>query len=209
MAEKNVFDKAIPYIKRWFFSSLLLIPAWTMLEQYWMALSTNILLAVNYPYPLFVRPLFFVIDNVDLMIHEGGHTIFGFFGWRFLTILGGSLMTWLIPFLLFLTAWHKKQRIVAQMSLFFLSNAWFGAAAYCADAYWRDLPLIGNLPKSAHDYYNMLTALGWLENYRTVAWVMYSIGFFILILCLVWPIFEKEEKRIFDLDKELKRTGLL
>lgn len=208
MKKQNLFDRALPKIKRWFFSFLLFFPGWIMVEQYWMALSRNILMAINYPYPFFFKPLFFVIDTIDLLIHEGGHTIFGFFGWRFLTILGGSLMTWIIPFSVFLSAWYKRQRIIAQISLFFLSHSWFSAAAYCADAYWRDLPLIGNLPKSAHDYYNMLTDLGLLEQYRTVAWIMYSVAFLIFLLSILWPLFEIKERELIDLSKELKKSGL-
>lgn len=202
-------DKIIPFIKKWAVSVLLFVPGWIMVEQYWISFTTNIMFAVNYPYPFFLSPLFFVLDATTLLIHEGGHTIFGFLGWRFLTILGGSLMSWLIPFLIFVSAWVKKQRFVAQFSLFWLAYAWFSSAAYCMDAYNQNLPLIGNLPKSVHDYTNMLSMLNILDKYQTVAWIMFSISFIILILSIIWPLFEKKELAIVDLRNELKKSGLL
>ena len=36
------------------------------------------------------------IHGIDLIFHEAGHVIFGFFG-QFLAVLGGSLMQVLIP----------------------------------------------------------------------------------------------------------------
>ncbi len=203
---EKYIDKIIPFFKKWGVSFLLFIPGWIMVEQYWLSLTSNIMFAVNYPYPLFLNAVFFVIDATTLLIHEAGHTLFGFFGWRFLTILGGSLMSWLIPFLIFLSAWYKKQRFVAQFSLFWLSYAWFSSAAYCADAYHQNLPLIGNLPKSAHDYTNMLSMLNILDKYQTVAWIMFSISLAILILCFIWPMFKKEELDTVDLSVELKKA---
>ena len=82
---------------------------WIILKQFWMAINVNILFAVQYQYPKGMGLIMFVVDNVSLLIHEAGHMIFGIFGWRFLGILGGTLLEILIPFLLFLTAWNKKQ----------------------------------------------------------------------------------------------------
>ncbi|MFV1885053.1 MAG: hypothetical protein ACMZ7B_11235 [Balneola sp.] len=208
MTIETYIDNVIPFLKKWGVSMLLFVPGWILVEQYWVSFNTNILFAVNYPYPFFLSPIFFILDASTLLIHEGGHTIFGFLGWRFLTILGGSLMSWLIPFLIFVSAWYKNQRFVAQFSLFWLSYAWFSSAAYCMDAYHQNLPLIGNLPKSAHDYTNMLSMLNILDKYQTVAWIMFVISFIILILCMIWPLFEKKDLETIDLSMELKKSGL-
>ena len=201
------FDKILPKISKWWFSVFIFVPSWILAEQFWMALARNILMAVRYPYPPLMGILFFLMDNITLILHEGGHTIFGIFGWRFLTILGGTLMQILIPFLVFVSAWWKKQKVLAQFSLFWLGYAWVDTAAYCADAMFQDLPLIGNLPKSAHDFTNMLTMTGLLDSYRTVAWIIYVIGVLILILGILWPLFQRKES--VDLDEQqlaLKRA---
>lgn len=201
-------DRSLPYIKKWFFSFFMLIPTWVVVEQFWMAIRQNILFAVNYPYPFFIWPLMFILDNLTLIIHEAGHTIFGFFGWRFLGILGGTLMQLLIPFMILISAWLKEQRILAQFSLFWLGFSWMDSAAYCADAYLTRLPLIGNLPRSAHDFLNMLSQLHILDKYLIIAWIMYGIGFLILILGLIWPLFRKKEYDFVNLSNQLEKSGL-
>ena len=210
--KKDRTDKMLTFIGRWWFTIFLLLPTWILVEQFWMALSRNILLAVNYPYAFFVAPFFFVLDNLILIIHESGHTIFGIFRWRFLTILGGTLMELLIPFLLFISAWLKHQKVLAQFSLFVLGYAWFDSSAYCMDAYYQQLPLIGNLPKSAHDFTNMLSSLNLLDHYKTISWFMFLIGFIVIILSLAWPAFysqKKTDEEFIDLKEELKKHGMI
>lgn len=204
---ENVIDRFLPYLRKWFFTSLLFIPAWILVEKYWLTLGTNINFAHNYPLPFFYSPFHFVMDNVTLILHEAGHTIFGVFNWRFLTILGGTLMQLLIPFSLFISTWWKRQRYLSQAFLFWLGFGWLRASAYCADAYYQQLPLIGGLPKSAHDYTNMLSMLNILDKYMTVAWTMFGIGVSILLLSLIFPILERKEYETIDLKKELKKSG--
>src|ERR1700759_1523129 len=39
---------------------------------------------------------FLFIDNANLVVHEGGHALFGWFGYK-IGILGGTLLQWLWP----------------------------------------------------------------------------------------------------------------
>ena len=82
------------------------------------------------------------------------------------------------------------------------------SAAYCADAKYQDLPLIGNLPKSAHDFTNLLNMTSLLEHYRTIAWIMYAIGFLALLGALLWPLFQKKETESVHLGNQLQKAGL-
>lgn len=206
---EKYIEKIFPFLKKWGFTVILIIPIWITLERVWLSLSTDVLLAVNYPYPPFLGILFYIINVIDLLLHEGGHTIFSLFGWRFLSILGGSLMAVLIPFLLFLTAWNKKQRILAQICLFQVGYSFFVSAIYCADAYYRVLPLIGNdESKEGHDYANMLGALNMVHKNTEVAWFIFGFGVLFIILSLIWPLFERKEVEYVDLSKELKKSGL-
>ena len=186
-------DRIIPLVKRWGFSLLLLPFIWISLEQFWMAIRVDILYAVNYPYPFFIWPIMFVIDNVSLIIHEGGHFIFGLFGWRFLGILGGTLMGLLIPFLLFLTAWSKKQFTLAQFSLFWTGFTWLETAAYCYDAVATKMPLIGDLPITAHDFRNLLMQTKLLNEHETLAWLFYTLGVICFVMALLWPLRNRPE----------------
>lgn len=202
-------NQILPFLKKWWFSLFLIIPIWITIERVVLALTENILITINYPYPPVLGLAFFLIDTMDLILHEGGHTIFGLFGWRFLTILGGSLMAVLIPFLLFLTAWNKKQKILAQACLFQMGYSTFVSAVYCADAYYKVLPLIGNdESKAGHDYANMLSHFYIVDKHMEVAWVIFAFGVFFLIMSLIWPLFDRKETEYVDLSKELEKSGL-
>lgn len=201
-------DKTINFLKTWWFSVALIFPTGIVIHQFYITLARNILQAINYDYPSFFVFFFFILKSVTLFIHEAGHTFFSFIGWEFLTILGGALLQLLIPFLLFLSTWWNNQKYLCQFSLFWLGFSWMDTAAYCADAMYRNLPLIGNLPKSAHDFHNMLTMINLLEYYRTIAWLIFSIGLLILIAGLVWPILKFKKTDRIDLSNELEKAGL-
>ncbi len=209
MNTEKYIERILPFLKKWWFTFLLIAPIWISIERVVLALTENILVAVNYPYPPLLGLVFFLIDTIDLMLHEGGHTIFGLFGWRFLTILGGSLMAILIPFLLFLTAWNKKQKILAQACLFQMGYSTFVSAVYCADAYNKILPLIGNDgSKAGHDYANMLSHFYIVDKNMEVAWIIFAFGVVFFLLCLIWPLFHSKESEYVDLSKELQKSGL-
>src|SRR5260370_12602118 len=42
---------------------------------------------------------FLFIDSANLVVHEGGHALFGWFG-PTIGLWGGTLLQWLVPFLL-------------------------------------------------------------------------------------------------------------
>lgn len=188
-------EKAFPFLKTYWFSIILIFWSWFIVKQFYMSLEYNILLAVSYKHVFGFSMIYFVIDNLTLIIHEAGHTIFGIFGWRFLTVLGGTLLQILLPFLLFIVSWRSRKIVVSQASLYWLGFAWLDSAAYCADAYTQDLPLIGNLPKSSHDFLNILSDMNILNHYKTISWVMFVIGCFILITGIALPYFSKKERK--------------
>ncbi|MEX0608225.1 MAG: hypothetical protein WD016_06055 [Balneolaceae bacterium] len=198
-----VLDRFIPFLKRWGFSIICIPFCWILLEQFWMALKWDISFSWRYPYPFFLSPFFFVVDNFLLIIHEAGHTIFGLFGYRFLAILGGTLMEILLPFLIFVYGWYNRNNFTAQLGLLLTAFAWIESAAYAADALFRRMPLIGNLPKSAHDFYNMFTQLDILGSHMTVAWIFYIIGCLTILLFIFYPLFERKKYEYVDLNLKL------
>lgn len=197
------FDKALPYIKKWIFSIVCIPFCWMLVDQYWMALKWEISFAWMYTYPFYLSPFFFFIDNFLLIIHEAGHTFFGFFGNRFLAILGGTLFEILLPFVIFLFGWWNHQRITAQLGLLLTAFAWIESAAYAADALERKMPLIGNLPKSSHDFYNLFMMNGVLNDHMTYAWAMYWIGIITLLLFLFYPFLERKRYAHADIEMDL------
>lgn len=196
-------EKALPFLKTYWFSIILIFWSWFIIKQFYMTIEYNILLSVSYKHVFGFSMIYFVMDNLTLIIHEAGHTIFGIFGWRFLTVLGGTLLQMLIPFVLFIVSWRGRKIFASQASLYWLGFTWLDSAAYSADAYSQDLPLIGNLPKSSHDFLNLLSDLNILNHYMTVAWVMFSIGFLILLTGILLPLFKSQQTKYVDLDLKL------
>ena len=196
-------EKAFPFLKTYWFSIILIFWSWFIVKQFYMTIEYNILLAVSYEHVFGFSIIYFVMDNLTLIIHEAGHTIFGLFGWRFLTVLGGTLLQMLIPFVLFIVSWRNRQMIAAQLSLYWLGFAWLDSAAYCADAYKQDLPLIGNLPKSAHDFLNILSDMNILNHYMTVAWILFIIGSIILVSGILLPLFKTQRTKRVNLDLKI------
>lgn len=176
---------------------------WVLVNQYWMALKWEISFAWIYDHSFFLSPFFFLIDNFLLIVHEAGHTFFGFFGSRFISILGGTLFEILLPFSIFVFGWWKRQRFTAQLGLLLTAFAWIESSAYAADAMARRMPLIGNLPKSAHDFYNLFSMMGVLDNHMFFAWLMYWIGLIALMLFLSYPLWEPKKYDSVELEVDL------
>lgn len=104
------------------------------------------------------------------------------------------------PFFLF--GWWKRQDLTAQIGLLLTAFAWIESSAYAADAMARRMPLIGNLPKSSHDFYNLFTMKGILTDHMSYAWGMYWIGVITLLLFLLYPLFERKhyEYAVIEMD---------
>lgn len=200
---ENIKLKALAFLKSYWFSIFLVFCSWFIVKQHYMAIEYNIFLAVDYIHVSWFSIIYFLLDNLTLIIHEAGHTLFGIFGWRFLTVLGGTLLQILLPFIIFIACWRKTSVIGAQASLYWTGFGWLTAAGYAADAYEQKLPLIGNLPKSSHDYLNLLSDLNILNHYKAVAWVMFGIGTLVLIAGIILPFFNRGRSQYVNLNLEI------
>ncbi|MGB8473115.1 MAG: hypothetical protein WCE61_03385 [Candidatus Acidiferrum sp.] len=133
------------------------------------------------------RTGFLFIDYVNLIIHEGGHFFFSWFGY-IVMILGGTLGELLVPLLCAAYFWwHRETTAVAFCSFWFFENFLY-IGTYMADARSQDLPLVGS---GDHDWdilfthWNLLLhdqqighvtrALGWLGMLATVAWLAFRV----------------------------------
>lgn len=93
--------------------------------------------------------------------------------------------------------------MTAQLGLLLTAFAWLETSAYAADAMARRMPLIGSLPKSAHDFYNLFSMKGLLDEYMTYAWSMYWIGILTLILFFLYPLFERKQYEHTNINLDL------
>lgn len=145
------------FFKRWWLS-LLLIPfmVYHLHQAYWV-LRYNIFFSISYSFPFPVSIENTVHTTFLLIVHEAGHTFFGLFGHRTLTILGGSLNELLLVGLILGYFLYNKVLYGVQYACYLLGLAWIGTGFYASDATARQLPLIGNLGSDAHDWYNLLS----------------------------------------------------
>ena len=184
-------SKSLDLLKTWW-ATLFILPfvIYSIHQIYW-ALNYNIFFAVNYDYPFPVNIIHFFVDNFLLIVHEAGHTFFGVFGLRFLTILGGSLFQLLLPIMIFAYCWVNNQKVGIQPSLCLVGYSWLDVAGYAADGGAQQLPLIGGLGAEAHDWYNLLRRMNALEHDITFATTFTALGLCCYLAALIYPFFFK------------------
>ena len=80
---------------------------------------------------------FFLSITPILVVHEGGHNLFGWFG-PTLGLWGGTLLQWLVPLLLAAYFFSQRQTAGFVFCLFFFFENWLYTATYMADARAQD-----------------------------------------------------------------------
>ena len=138
-----------------------------------------------------------LVGDIDLAIHEFGHMLFMPFGIPFLgstmVILGGSLTQVAFP-LLFLWYFMRKRDDGQQRDLFAaMVCLWWSAinlldvAIYCADSRAGELMLLDGLTgkeSDGHDWNNLLTRWGLLEQDTAIARYMRAVAALVCIASL-------------------------
>lgn len=189
-------EKLAGFLKKWW-ATLLLLPFVLMsIHQIWQAFTTHILMLVYYDYVFPYNIVYFLIFHFDLIVHEAGHTFFAIFGNRFIYILGGSIYQLFLPLVLIVFCWYNRYRVGTQLSMAYLGFGWMSVAGYAADAAGRQLPLIGNLGKEAHDWHNIFMHLGLLDSYRGIAIAFALIGGLWYLAALLLPYFWEEYEEV-------------
>jgi hypothetical protein len=112
----------------------------------------------------------FVIDTIDLFIHEAGHFFTKIFG-QFIYILGGSLFQILIPALLVFATWRQQASHIAWPG-FWLGENFINVSIYIRDAPYRHLRLIAR--GLIHDWNWLLS--GNLEAAEPLADIVFIAG---------------------------------
>src|SRR5438309_817286 len=120
---------------------------------------------------------FLFIDMANLVVHEGGHNLFGWFG-PTLGLWGGTLLQWLVPLLLATYFFSQRETAGFVFCLFFFFENWLYTATYMADARAQILPLVttGDPDFVEHDFYAIFTSLGVLNYDTKIAAVVRVLG---------------------------------
>lgn len=134
-------------------------------------------------YALANRSRFLFLDFVNLIIHEGGHFFFSWFG-NTIMILGGTLGELLVPLLCAAYFfWQREATGFAFSSFWFFENFPY-IGTYMADARSASLPLVGSeesdwtilfsqwgLLAQDQKIGGVVRTLGWLGMFATIAWL--------------------------------------
>jgi hypothetical protein len=125
------------------------------------------------------------VHGFDLVIHEIGHPLFGLLGWRFLGILGGTLLQLTPPLVAAAIFWRRRQAISLAAAVVWLGLNLVNVGEYAADAQARALPLL-NADADGHDWWNMLRALGLLEQGRAIGGAIGALGWALQVAAPAW-----------------------
>jgi hypothetical protein len=155
----------------------------SILDEPWKPVSRPALVAwlifyVAFPaYAFSAHGGYLFIDNANLIVHEGGHNLFGWFG-PTLGLWGGTLLQWLVPFLLAAYFFTERQTPGFVFCLFFFFENWLYTATYMADARAQALPLVttGDPDFVEHDFHAIFTSLGVLDHDTQIAGVVRLLG---------------------------------
>ncbi len=127
------------------------------------------------------------IDSANLVVHEGGHLLFAWFG-QTLCLWGGTILQWAVPFLLAVYFFHQRQVAAFVFCLFFFFENWLYTATYMADARAMILPLVtaGNSEVAEHDWNAIFSSLGVLQYDTTIAAIVRTLGWCGMIASAGW-----------------------
>ena len=165
----------------------------SILDEPWIPVSRPALVAwlVFYAgflvYAFSAHGGFLFIDSANLVVHEGGHNLFGWFG-PTLGLWGGTLLQWLVPFLLAAYFFTQRQTAGFVFCLFFFFENWLYTATYMADARAQVLPLVttGDPDFVEHDFYAIFSSLGVLNYDTKIAMVVRVLGWRGMLACVAW-----------------------
>jgi hypothetical protein len=133
------------------------------------------------------RQDFLLVDNVNLIVHEAGHLLFGWFG-ETLGVAGGTLLQLVVPAALAASFAYRKHAAGTAFCCFFLFENFLYLATYMADARALDLPLVsvGGGETIDHDWAAMFSALGLLERDTQIAAFVRAIGWLGMLATVGW-----------------------
>ncbi len=128
------------------------------------------------------RSGFLFLDYVNLIIHEGGHFFFSWFG-HTIMILGGTLGELLVPlFCAIYFFWQREFTGFAFSSFWFFENFPY-IGTYRADARSASLPLVGS---EESDWAILFGQWGLLAQDQKIGGIMRTLGWLAMLVTVTW-----------------------
>jgi hypothetical protein len=133
-------------------------------------------------YAAFDRSGFLFIDYVNLIIHEGGHFFFSWFGYT-ITILGGTLAELIVPLLCALYFFRIRDSAAVAFSGFGFFENFLYSGTYMADARTQALELVGS---GEHDWEILFGQWGLLLQDQRIGGTMRVLGWVGMLGIVAW-----------------------
>ena len=131
------------------------------------------------------EPGFLFLDHANLIIHEGGHFFFSWFG-DTIRILGGTLGELLVPLLCATYFFLQRETTGFAFSMFWFFENLPYIGTYMADARTAALPLVGS---GDSDWEILFTQWGLLAQDQKIGTTMRILGFLGMLASAAWLAF--------------------
>jgi hypothetical protein len=121
-----------------------------------------------------------LMDSVDLPIHETGHLVFAVFG-EVIQFLGGTLFQVIVPAVFTGYFIKRGDKHAAFCCLWWVAQNFWNISVYIADARSEELPLVGG---GEHDWAFLLGRFGWLNKDHVIAHDVWVVGVMIYVVAI-------------------------
>jgi hypothetical protein len=133
-------------------------------------------------YALTSRTGFLILDYANLIIHEGGHFFFSWFG-ETIRILGGTLGELLVPLLCAAYFFFHRETTGFTFSMFWFFENFPYIGAYMADARTASLPLGGS---DESDWAILFGQWGLLAQDQKIGGATRTLGYLGMLASTAW-----------------------
>ena len=133
---------------------------------------------------------FHYLDRVNLVAHEAGHLLFGYFG-EFLMVLGGTLGQLLVPLAFTVYFYLRREFVSSAVTLFWTGQNLFNISVYIKDAQAMDLPLVsvGGGEDTIHDWNYLLSKTGLLRWDQAIGSLAYIMGLMVVAVAVIGGLY--------------------
>jgi len=135
-----------------------------------------------------------LLDRVDLIAHEAGHLLFGWFG-QFLGVLGGTLGQLLVPIVIALYFAFRQEIYSSAVTLFWVGKNFFNVSVYLRDARDMSLPLVNiGGGEVIHDWHYLLSTMGLLRWDRVLGNTVFLVGLVFVVASVILGFYFSYER---------------
>ena len=145
----------------------------------WLCFYTLFLL-----YAFADRSGFLIVNYVNLIIHEGGHFFFSWFG-NTIMILGGTIGELLVPLLCAIYFFCQRETTGFAFSTYWLFENFPYIGTYMADARSAALPLVGS---EESDWTILFGQWGLLAEDQKIGTIMRTLGWLGMLATMIWVV---------------------